>query len=59
MSSGLLSSELGYAAHLQGTSKQRYALTDGDLRGLGTLERDNPQYKGGAKMRLLLLRQAR
>mmetsp|Transcript_14824 Transcript_14824/g.44780 ORF Transcript_14824/g.44780 Transcript_14824/m.44780 type:complete len:187 (+) Transcript_14824:980-1540(+) len=41
----------------KGNAKQKYALTDGDLRGLGTLERDNPQFKGGAKMRLLLVRQ--
>lgn len=41
----------------KGNAQQRYALTEGDLRKLGSLLRDNPQYKGGAKMRLLLVSQ--
>lgn len=34
-------------------------MTDGDIRGLGTLEKPNPQYKGGAPMQLLLECQVR
>lgn len=43
---------------LQGNAKQKYAVTDGDLQRLGTLEKPNPQYKQGAPMHLYVEYQA-
>ena len=38
---------------------QLYLLTDTDLRGLGTLERKNPQNKNWAPLKMYLLSQVR
>jgi hypothetical protein len=43
-----------YTLISKGNAKAQYAVTDGDLRKLGTLEKPNPQYKQGAPMQLYL-----
>lgn len=40
--------------YLQGTAKELYVVTDGDLKKLGSLSKSNPHKKDWSQMRLFL-----
>jgi len=43
----------------QGKAKEKFLLTDGDLKKLGSLSKSNPQKKEWSAMKLYLLEQVR
>lgn len=46
------------AVTLQGNAKSLYLVTDGDLKRMGCLTKQNPQHKQWTAMKLYLQRQA-